>query len=246
MEGRYVTDISAGYRMFTNAGSRTLVHQDLVPPGKVKEGEAVTIRCAHGDVVLYPLAEVGAEVDGKVIKVDAAVSESLPVSVLLGTDVPELTELLKGVTMERAQSDDALVVMTRARAKQQEREEAIEREREQLSGAYPHSLDELGENGQTKRGKEASRTRQGFNTRLRNRRSVRKVYRRPWQKRFGKSRKQYRGVSLMMIFLWRPGRGWSSPGVRSVLGDGSTGSSSRGSRRKTNLLSTPWILLWRN
>ena len=117
-----------------------------MPPGKVIEGEAVTIRCAHGDVVLYPLAEVGVEVDGKVIKVDAAVSESLPVSVLLGTDVPELTELLKGVTMERAQSEDTLVVMTRARAKREEREETIEREREQLLGARPHSLDELGEN----------------------------------------------------------------------------------------------------
>ncbi len=82
----------------------------------ILEGEAVTI-CAHGDVVLYPLAEVGGEVDGKVIKVEAAVSVSLPVSVLLSTDVPELMELLKGVIMEQAQLDDALVEMTRARVK---------------------------------------------------------------------------------------------------------------------------------
>ena len=141
VEGRYVTDI-----LLDTGCSRTLVHRDLVAPGSMLEGEAVTIRCAHGDVVLYALAEVGVEVDGKVIKVDAAVSDTLPVSVLLGTDVPELSELLKGMTMEPVQSGDALVVMTRARAKQQECEEAIQKEREQLSGARPHALEELGNN----------------------------------------------------------------------------------------------------
>ena len=44
--------------------SRTLVRKDLVPQHKLLHGEAVAIRCAHGDTVLYPLAEVELEVDG--------------------------------------------------------------------------------------------------------------------------------------------------------------------------------------
>ena len=38
--------------------SRTKVRQDLVPEGKIIEGDAVTIRCAHGDTVLYPVAQL--------------------------------------------------------------------------------------------------------------------------------------------------------------------------------------------
>ena len=55
---------------------------------RLLEGEAVAVRCAHGDTVLYPLAEVAMEVDGVETRVRAAVSEKLPVSVLLGTDAP--------------------------------------------------------------------------------------------------------------------------------------------------------------
>lgn len=68
--------------------SRTMVRQDLVPQEKILEGEAVMIRCAHGDMVLYPLAEIDMEVDGVLVSADAAVSEALPVPVLSGTDVP--------------------------------------------------------------------------------------------------------------------------------------------------------------
>ena len=42
-----------------------------------------------------PLAQVELELDGVAVQVEAAVSESLPVSVLLGTDVPELGKLLQ-------------------------------------------------------------------------------------------------------------------------------------------------------
>ena len=64
------------------------------------EGEAVTIRCAHGDIILYPLACVHLSI-GEKISVKAAVSDILPVAVLLGTDVEELYELLgQAVTME--------------------------------------------------------------------------------------------------------------------------------------------------
>ena len=45
--------------------------------------------------VLYPLAEVTIEVDGVPLQVEAAVSETLPVAVLLGMDVQELVGLLR-------------------------------------------------------------------------------------------------------------------------------------------------------
>ena len=91
VEGKKVNKI-----LLDTGCSRTMIHKSWVPPHKLKEGEAVTIRCAHGDTVLYPLADVNMEVDGLPITVEAAVSETLPTAVLLGTDVPQLTELLRG------------------------------------------------------------------------------------------------------------------------------------------------------
>ena len=48
---------------------------------------------------------------GKLISVEAAVSSTLPMSVLLGTDVPLVADLFP---------DNALAVITRAQAKQQQ------------------------------------------------------------------------------------------------------------------------------
>ena len=36
------------------------------------------------------------KIDGKELDIEAAVSETLPMSVLSGTDIPELTSFLKG------------------------------------------------------------------------------------------------------------------------------------------------------
>ena len=69
--------------------SRTLIQRELVPANKVQEGDVVTIWCAHDDTVLHPL-----EVGGREVEVEAAISDTLPMSVLLGTDVAELGELL--------------------------------------------------------------------------------------------------------------------------------------------------------
>ena len=41
--------------------------------------------------MLYPLAEVNMEIDGRQIQIKAAISDTLPVSMLLGTDVSEIT-----------------------------------------------------------------------------------------------------------------------------------------------------------
>ena len=65
------------------------MRQQLVPRSKMLEGEAVAIRCACEDPVLYSLVLVHMLVDGRNTEVKAAVSENLPMVALLGTDVPE-------------------------------------------------------------------------------------------------------------------------------------------------------------
>ena len=89
MEGKRAKSI-----LLDTGCSRTVVLEKFVPREKILEGEAVIICCAHGDTVLYPLAEVDIKVDGRRLTVEAAVSKTLPMDVLLGTDVPELAEML--------------------------------------------------------------------------------------------------------------------------------------------------------
>ena len=75
---------------------------------------------------------------------EAALSEEqLPVSVLLGTDVPELTHLISGTgsSINLVSQEQVMVVRTRAKAKQQLEEELIRKDKELLymSGAQPNT-----------------------------------------------------------------------------------------------------------
>jgi hypothetical protein len=72
------------------------VHRKFVTDDDVLD-DTVDIKCAHGDTVSYPLAVVKITIGGKDIITTAAVSSTLPTSVLLGWDVPELVTLLTGV-----------------------------------------------------------------------------------------------------------------------------------------------------
>ena len=91
--------------------SRTMVHRSLVPAQWMLEGQAVTIRSAHGETIHYPLAQVHLSKGKRLIKFNAAVSDTLPVTVLLGTDVEELSG--QEVTLDNC-TDDAMVVETQA------------------------------------------------------------------------------------------------------------------------------------
>ena len=68
--------------------------------------EAVAICCVHGDTVLYPVALLQVVVGMRTMEVRAAVSKTL-MDILLGTDVPELPELL-----HTDSSADVMAVMT--------------------------------------------------------------------------------------------------------------------------------------
>ena len=78
--------------------------------------------------------------------VEAAVAENPTVPVLLGTDVPELFQLL-GRHPDETCSQDVMIVMTRARARQQLEEEIIRKEKERAAGARPRSIAEESNNG---------------------------------------------------------------------------------------------------
>ena len=112
VNGVYCTDI-----LVDTGATQTMVHKDLVDKGDILDGEA-TIRCAHGDTTSYPLAVVKIAVGGKDIVTTAAVSSTLPASVLLGWDVPELTNFVADEQTARNPAD-ALAVMTRLRRRQQ-------------------------------------------------------------------------------------------------------------------------------
>ena len=72
--------------------SRILVQRKFVPEQKISQHKSVAICCAHGDTVVYPLAQVKLKVDGQVLEVEATISVSLPMTFLLGTDVSQLPE----------------------------------------------------------------------------------------------------------------------------------------------------------
>ena len=90
VEGTAVHDI-----ILDTGCSHTMIHQDLVPAEKRVSGEAVTLQCAHGDVVLYPLADINVQVSGIAFTGRAAILHTLPVSMLVGVDVLVLGHLLK-------------------------------------------------------------------------------------------------------------------------------------------------------
>ena len=137
VDGSPVTDI-----LLDTGCTRTMVHEKLIPRRRKTSGEVV-IRCAHGDEVSYPLTEVQITVDGRTFTVEAGVSHTLPVSVLLGTDVPQLVYLLRDTgeqsNKERA-GDEALAVVTRTQARKQAEEFALQEQSERASGVEPSAL----------------------------------------------------------------------------------------------------------
>ena len=81
--------------MLDTGCSRNLVRSGLVRKNRLSGEKSVVVQCAHGDTVEYPVARIEIRVQGQRVIVEAAVSDKLPHSVLLGTDVPELVSLLK-------------------------------------------------------------------------------------------------------------------------------------------------------
>ena len=87
VEGTDVLDIV----LDTGAG-RTLVQACLVPRKRLL-GRNVMVELVHGDRVFYPLARDKDIVDEKHYWLEVAAVKKLPMSMLLGRDVPELVKI---------------------------------------------------------------------------------------------------------------------------------------------------------
>ena len=122
VEGTAVSDI-----LLDTGCTCTMVWRDLIPEENLLPGETVTVLCAHGDTALYLLARVKIDVEGLKLEVKAAMSESLPVSALLGTDTMQLGQLLisNPLTIRTPGLEQALV-STRAQSRRQAEEERVE------------------------------------------------------------------------------------------------------------------------
>ena len=116
------------------------MHQELILRSKMLDGEAVAIRCAHWDTVLYPVALLQVVVGMRTMEVRAAVSETLSVDVLLGTDVPELPDRLRTDA-----SADAMAVVTQDERHQMLTEEEETHQKKVELGASNTGVDEVGE-----------------------------------------------------------------------------------------------------
>ena len=68
--------------------SHTMIHQDLLPTNQPLLPGSAQVLCAHSDIIVYPLAQVLITVNWLTKPVVPAVSKTLPVSALLGTDIP--------------------------------------------------------------------------------------------------------------------------------------------------------------
>ncbi|XP_064398193.1 uncharacterized protein LOC135344837 [Halichondria panicea] len=135
IEGHAVTDVC-----LDTGCTRTMVREDLVPVEKLIEGDSIAICCAHGDTVVYPLARIQVEVNGTTHKVEAAVSKTLPLSMLMGTDVPVLPALVAKKLGDCQEADTAWAVMTRAKKRAQDQAEATDRRNEEECGVRPNAV----------------------------------------------------------------------------------------------------------
>ena len=89
VNGIYTQDIVAD-----TGASKTLVHGSFVTPTQMTD-KHITISCAHGDSITYPLADVKIAVGKSEFVIQAAVVDRLPVAALLGWDIPHLTQFVK-------------------------------------------------------------------------------------------------------------------------------------------------------
>ena len=135
-EGTAVSDI-----LLDTGCTCTMVRSDLVGKKNLIPGEAVTVLCAHGDTAIYPLARVTINVEEIEMEMEAAVSDSLLVSVLLGTDTDHLGQLLRSKPrIVRSSGFEQAVVTTPGQARREAKEEQQQQTHEALSGVRPHQL----------------------------------------------------------------------------------------------------------
>lgn len=101
--------------LLDSGSDRTLVRQDSLPKDVIFCGGTVDIVCIHGDRVRYPIAEVTVQVEGQSFALLVGVLEQLPYQIVLGLDLPILSELIaKQSTEAKSDFNDCLMAVTRS------------------------------------------------------------------------------------------------------------------------------------
>ncbi|XP_053090965.1 uncharacterized protein LOC128318532 [Pangasianodon hypophthalmus] len=78
----------------------------------------VTVQCVHGDVKQYPQTDVNVCVQDQIYMLNVAIVDDLPADMILGRDLPVLTELLQsGKDCVNTSANVACPVVTRAQVK---------------------------------------------------------------------------------------------------------------------------------
>ncbi|XP_039513052.1 uncharacterized protein LOC120468602 [Pimephales promelas] len=84
------------YQALVDSGcNQTSIHQSLIRSGALDNSRMVKVRCVHGVVVSYPLMPVKILFRGQKHSVEVAVNPHLRHPLILGTDWPGFTNLLK-------------------------------------------------------------------------------------------------------------------------------------------------------
>ena len=139
VEGVHVSNI-----LLDTGATRSMIREDLLPPDHREDGE-VTVRCAHGNTVAYPLTEVAVEIGSRQLVVTVGVSRTLPVPMLLWREVPDMMQLLEEDASppepQGPEPEDVLAVTTRGQKRNQECEAALTRARELEDDAQPSPID---------------------------------------------------------------------------------------------------------
>ncbi|CAH1242223.1 GIN1 [Branchiostoma lanceolatum] len=99
--------------LLDTGSTQTLIHADLVDPGKVKPSRQGKITCVHGDEKGYPDAEVEIGIGPEVYRVTAKVAPNLPRLAIIGRDIPNLAGMVQACASGKVES----FVTTRAQAR---------------------------------------------------------------------------------------------------------------------------------
>lgn len=105
--------------LLDSGSNRSLVRQDSLPRDVIFSGATVDVCCIHGDKVSYPVAEVAIEVEGQCYTLSVGVLQTLPYQVVLGRDLPILTELIAKHSCQ-TETIESLLAVTRSKAKEQQ------------------------------------------------------------------------------------------------------------------------------
>ncbi|XP_031668019.1 uncharacterized protein LOC116359314 [Oncorhynchus kisutch] len=110
--------------MIDTGSSLSLIRKGNVPVNDIDYGHQTLIQCVHGDQSQQPTAELTVEIQGQKYLLKVGVMEKLPFEMILGRDVPVLSDLLGSVggqlyEQSVCQSDVQMAcsVVTRAQAK---------------------------------------------------------------------------------------------------------------------------------